>query len=76
MFLQVFLVAAEALSCMTSLDELSHGYLFPPFSHIRSVSAKLMSAVCQYFVDTGLGSTPEDFEGDWEATCTAAMWDV
>lgn len=38
-FIQVFLVAAEALSCMTSLDELAHGYLFPPFKQIRGVFA-------------------------------------
>jgi hypothetical protein len=36
-FMQVFLVAAEALSCMTSLDELAHGYLFPPFKQMRGV---------------------------------------
>lgn len=69
-------MAAEALSAMTSLDELAHGYIFPPFSLIRQVSAKLMAAVCAYMVDTGLGSPPEGFNGDWEATCTAAMWDV
>lgn len=73
---QVFLVAAEALSCMTSLDELAHGYLLPPFRDIRAVSARLMAAVCAYMVDTGLGSAPEGFEGDWEATARAAMWDV
>lgn len=74
--LQAFLVAAEALSCMTSLDELAHGYLFPPFGQIRSVSYKLMAAVAEYMVATGLGSTPEGFSGDWEATCREAMWDV
>jgi hypothetical protein len=35
-----------------------------------------MAAVCAYIVDSGLGSPPEDFNGDWGATCTAAMWDV
>jgi malate dehydrogenase (oxaloacetate-decarboxylating)(NADP+) len=73
---QVFLVAAEALASMTSLEDLAHGYLFPPFSHIREVSAKLMAAVCAYMVDTGLGTAPESFTGDWEATCKDAMWDV
>jgi malate dehydrogenase (oxaloacetate-decarboxylating)(NADP+) len=74
--MQIFLVAAEALSCMTSLDELSHGYLFPPFNQIRNVSCKLMAAVAAYMVDTGLGSTPDGFSGDWEATCKEAMWNV
>lgn len=73
---QVFLVAAEALSSMACPDELAHGQLFPPFSHIRQVSAKLMAAVAAYIVDAGLGTTPLGFEGDWEATCQAAMWDV
>lgn len=61
---------------MTSPDELAHGYLFPPFNQIRTVSAKLMAAVCAFMVNSGLGTAPENFNGDWEATCAAAMWDV
>lgn len=31
---EMFLVATEALACMTSVDELAHGYLFPPFNQV------------------------------------------
>jgi hypothetical protein len=72
----VFLVAAEALAHMTSIEELHHGYLFPSFRTIRDVSAKLMAAVGQYMVECGLGTVPENFTGDWEASARAAMWEI
>lgn len=73
---EVFLVTAEALAGMTTLEEVHHGYLFPAFSHIREVSVKLMAAVGSYMVDRGIGTQPEGFNGDWEACAEAAMWDV
>lgn len=73
---EVFLVAAEALANMTSLEQVQHGYLFPAFSHIRQVSVKLMAAVAAYIVAAGLGEQPAEFNGDWEACCESMMWDV
>jgi malate dehydrogenase (oxaloacetate-decarboxylating)(NADP+) len=61
---------------MTSLQEVRRGFLFPSFSHIREVSVKLMAAVAAHMVASGLGSQPDGFNGDWEACCEAAMWDV
>ena len=73
---EVFLVAAEALAHMTSMEELHHGYLFPSFRTIRDVSAKLMAAVGEYMVESGIGTLPEGFSGDWEETARAAMWEI
>ena len=42
-----FLVAAEALSRMTSEEELASGRLFPNFDHIQAVSAALTARVCE-----------------------------
>jgi malate dehydrogenase (oxaloacetate-decarboxylating)(NADP+) len=61
---------------MTTLQEVRRGFLFPSFSRIREVSVKLMAAVAAHMVASGLGSQPEAFNGDWEACCEAAMWDV
>uniref|UniRef100_A0A383VNK3 Malic enzyme n=1 Tax=Tetradesmus obliquus TaxID=3088 RepID=A0A383VNK3_TETOB len=52
----VFLVAAETLAGMTSLQELRRGFLFPSFSRIREVSVKLMAAVAAHMVASGLAS--------------------
>ncbi|WIA32559.1 hypothetical protein OEZ86_003366 [Tetradesmus obliquus] len=48
----VFLVAAETLAGMTSLQEVRRGFLFPSFSRIREVSVKLMAAVAAHMVAT------------------------
>lgn len=73
----VFLLVAEALASLSPPSELAHGHLFPPFRGIRAVSAALMAAVCAHLVEAGVGSPPEEgFDGDWLATCRAAMWDV
>ncbi|PSC71198.1 NADP malic enzyme [Micractinium conductrix] len=84
----VFLVAAEALAGMTSVADLQAGHLFPPFAQIRTVSARLMAAVADFMVRSGLGVTPPDFEAAvsrlpsaacnltrWEAYATAHMYD-
>jgi malate dehydrogenase (oxaloacetate-decarboxylating)(NADP+) len=46
----VFLVAAERLASMSSLAELEAGFLFPRFSGIKQVSARLMAACADYMV--------------------------
>ena len=46
----VFLVAAERLASMSSLAELEAGFLFPRFSGIKRVSARLMAACADYMV--------------------------
>lgn len=50
----VFLVAAEALAAMVGGEELSQGRLFPRFSAVREVSARLMAACADYMVGAGL----------------------
>jgi malate dehydrogenase (oxaloacetate-decarboxylating)(NADP+) len=52
---EMFLVAAEALACMTSVDELAHGYLFPPFNQVRTAFVK--TAVCTHTIPLTVFST-------------------
>jgi malate dehydrogenase (oxaloacetate-decarboxylating)(NADP+) len=58
---EVFLLAAEALAGLTTRQELDTGMLFPRFSNIRDVSARLMGAVAADMCAHGLGSEPADF---------------
>jgi hypothetical protein len=46
----VFLVAAEALAGMSGREELARGLLFPRFSAVREVSARLMAACADFMV--------------------------
>ncbi|KAK9837421.1 hypothetical protein WJX81_001177 [Elliptochloris bilobata] len=83
----VFLVAAEALAHMTSVQEVESGLLFPRFSGIRGVSAQLAGIVAERMVAAGLGSVPNDFaaaatarvrpagESAWEAYVRARMYE-
>lgn len=58
----VFLVTAEALAGMTSLEEVECGLLFPRFSAIKDVSAKVRAARWRCFVFVF-----------WEGAVTAAV---
>jgi malate dehydrogenase (oxaloacetate-decarboxylating)(NADP+) len=80
----VFLVAAETLAKLSSEKELQIGRLFPRFSGICDVSAKIMAAVAEFMCATGLGEVPRDFISvstaaagrleDWEAYSKKHMY--
>lgn len=61
---KTFLVAAEALANMMSMEDLKEGALFPRFSDIRRVSARLIACIAQDMHDRGLGVIPDDFPMD------------
>ena len=55
-------MAAESLAAMTGVAELECGFLFPRFSDIKQVSARLMAAAAHHMVRSRLGSLPADFD--------------
>lgn len=70
-------MAAEALASMSSSAEvLEQGRLFPPFSRIMDVSVRVMAAVCDHMVTSGLGLRPAGVRdaSQWEGYCRAHMW--
>lgn len=67
-----FLLAASEVAHVTSVQELEEGRLFPSFDDIRSVSKRVMVALCRHFEAEGLGSRPDGRE--WEEVVAAAMW--
>lgn len=76
-----FVDTAEALSTMTSLEELETGRLFPAFSGIRGVSKALAARVAKKMVEEGLGALPEGVaagsdEAAWESFVASRMWDA
>jgi malate dehydrogenase (oxaloacetate-decarboxylating)(NADP+) len=76
-----FVDTAEALSTMTTLEELDQGRLFPAFSGIRAVSKSLAARVAKKMVEEGLGELPEGVaqgadEQAWEAYVASRMWDA
>ncbi|EIE27596.1 cytosolic NADP malic enzyme [Coccomyxa subellipsoidea C-169] len=75
---EVFLAAAEMLSHMTTLEELSRGIIFPRFSAIQTVSASLTAAVAEQMVRAGEGKGPPRPAGQsaWEAYVRSKMFKV
>ncbi len=70
---EAFVVAAEALSQMTTPTELETGRLFPAFDHIRAISKVLAARVAEHMVATGDGGKPEQC-GQWEEYVAQNMW--
>uniref|UniRef100_A0A7S0N8P9 Malic enzyme n=1 Tax=Chlamydomonas leiostraca TaxID=1034604 RepID=A0A7S0N8P9_9CHLO len=76
---ECFLVAAETLAGMAnSYKVLEEGALFPAFSQIRDVSARVMAALCEHMCASGLGIRPRgcDSPDSWLHHVRARMWGV
>jgi malate dehydrogenase (oxaloacetate-decarboxylating)(NADP+) len=76
----VFLRAAEALAAMSSTQQLREGRLFPPFSEIRGVQARLCAELAAFMVQQGLGDPPASLQAgsspaDWLRVVQAHMFD-
>ncbi|KAI8475520.1 MAG: hypothetical protein J3K34DRAFT_382637 [Monoraphidium minutum] len=77
---EMFVVAAEELASMTTVDDVEAGRLFPPFSSIRAASARVAGRVADFAVAEGLGSRPEGAPGagggadEWAAYFGRRMW--
>lgn len=69
----VFLVAAETLATITSLQEVEQGRLFPPFSEILHISRHLVAAVANHMCQHGLGTKPPGCK-DWLSYGASRFW--
>lgn len=75
---EIFLLAAEQLSSMSSMQQLQQGQLFPHFDEVREVSACLAAHLAAFMVDEGLGVKPPSMaSGDssgWEPLVRISMY--
>ena len=67
-------LAAETLVEFVTDEDLSKGSLYPPLSKIRSVSAKIGTAIALHAWETGVG-TNEQPDGDVEDYVKSLMYD-
>jgi len=72
----VFLAAAYKLSEMQKEEDIRRGFLFPPFSAIRQVSAILGGGLLKYMFENGYAKKPLPGSGekDWEELYREHMW--
>ena len=68
----MFLAAARALAACVSAADLEQGSLLPPLATVRSLSARIASAVADEAYTQGLASGPRP--ADTLAFVTAQMW--
>jgi malate dehydrogenase (oxaloacetate-decarboxylating)(NADP+) len=69
---EIFLLAAQHLSKLTSVDEAGTGRLFPPFSDIIPTSKTIMVQLCRYFELSGIGLRPCGYI--WDDLIETATW--
>jgi malate dehydrogenase (oxaloacetate-decarboxylating)(NADP+) len=72
----IFLAAAKQLSSITSVDQVEQGFLFPPFSAIRTVSCLLIARLAALMVAQGLGKEPQGMTTSWEEYVASKMFTV
>lgn len=69
---EAFLVAADVLSTLSPAHAIENGHLFPPFSAITEASRDVMTVLCKFFEQKGLGSRPMGC--GWEELVARSMW--
>ena len=72
---EVFLEAAKCLATLSSEEDLERGKLFPSFSQIKDVSARIMAHVCKYLCDNQFGVKPANCN-DWFEYASKAMYQI
>ena len=55
---EMFLAAAQTLAAEVSEDDFKRGSIYPPLGHIREISAKIATAVCEVAYEQGLAVNP------------------
>jgi malate dehydrogenase (oxaloacetate-decarboxylating)(NADP+) len=55
---EMFLEAAKTLAAEVTEDDFKRGSIYPPLGHIREISAKIATAVCEVAYGQGLAVTP------------------
>ncbi|KAG1659170.1 hypothetical protein FOA52_007551 [Chlamydomonas sp. UWO 241] len=66
---EMFLLAAESLASMSTVDEIRAGQMFPPFANILNVSASVMGHVMAQ-----LSGQAEPSSREWTDKASASMW--
>ena len=59
-------------------QDIEDGNLFPAFSNIHVVSARIMARVANFLVRAGLGTKPDGVSSlaEWQAYCVREMWSM
>ena len=55
---EMFLAAAQTLAAEVTEDDFKRGSIYPPLGHIREISAKIATAVCEVAYEQGLAVNP------------------
>ncbi|MEN8779881.1 MAG: NAD-dependent malic enzyme [Desulfobacterales bacterium] len=55
---EMFLAAAQTLAAEVTEDDFKRGSIYPPLGHIREISAKIATAVCEVAYEQGLAINP------------------
>ena len=55
---EMFLAAAQTLAAEVTVDDFKRGSIYPPLGHIREISAKIATAVCEVAYQQGLAVNP------------------
>jgi malate dehydrogenase (oxaloacetate-decarboxylating)(NADP+) len=55
---EMFLAAAQTLAAEVTEDDFKRGSIYPPLGHIREISAKIATAVCEVAYKQGLAVNP------------------
>ena len=55
---EMFLAAAQTLAAEVTVDDFKRGSIYPPLGHIREISAKIATAVCEVAYEQGLAVNP------------------
>jgi len=55
---EMFLAAAQTLAAEVTEDDFNRGSIYPPLGHIREISAKIATAVCEVAYEQGLAVNP------------------
>lgn len=55
---EMFLTAAQTLAAEVTEDDFKRGSIYPPLGHVREISAKIATAVCEVAYEQGLAVTP------------------
>ena len=69
---KTFLIAANVLANLTSVEDLRRGWLFPQFDGILKASKAIMVACCEHFVAAGLGEKAGD--ASWQHIVDRSIW--
>ena len=69
---EMFAAAAKALAEEVTEEDLAKGCIYPPLTHVRTVSARIAEAVAEIAYERGLATEPRP--ADLAETVRASMY--